>query len=75
MLKNAAIVPPNVVTAPMQAIAINPVDADAYYNLGNALSSQHKMTAAVAAYQQALRLEPDSERYQKRLQALGVPTN
>ena len=49
--------------------------ADAYYNLGNALAAQHKMDEAVAAYQHAVRLKPDSELFKKRLQALGAPAN
>jgi cytochrome c-type biogenesis protein CcmH/NrfG len=33
------------------------------------------MEKAIAAYQQALRLKPDSELFKKRLQALGVTAN
>ena len=58
-----------------RAIFYKPDYADAYFNLGNALSSEHKMDAAILAYREAARLNPGSELFQKRLQALGVPAN
>ncbi|MBW4454873.1 MAG: tetratricopeptide repeat protein [Nostoc indistinguendum CM1-VF10] len=38
---------------------LNPNLADAYYNLGNALSEQKKLDAAVTAYQKAIQLNPN----------------
>jgi superkiller protein 3 len=54
-----------------QAIFYDPGFADAYYNLGNALSAENKMDAAIRAYRHALQLEPDSERFRKRLLELA----
>jgi tetratricopeptide (TPR) repeat protein len=42
-----------------QAIALTPDDAEAYYNLGNALYDQGQYAAAEAAYRQAIALTPD----------------
>ena len=47
------------VAAYQKAIQLNPNDADAYYNLGIALSDQKKLDAAVAAYQKAIQLNPN----------------
>lgn len=44
-----------------QALRQNPT-ADAYHNLGNALSMQQDFQGALEAYQQALQLRPDDER-------------
>ncbi|MBW4454872.1 MAG: tetratricopeptide repeat protein [Nostoc indistinguendum CM1-VF10] len=38
---------------------LNPNLADAYNNLGNALSEQKKLDAAVTAYQKAIQLNPN----------------
>ncbi|MEH2333191.1 tetratricopeptide repeat protein, partial [Nostoc sp.] len=47
------------VAAYEKAIQLNPNDATAYYNLGNALRQQKKLDAAVAAYEKAIQLNPN----------------
>ncbi|MEH2174668.1 tetratricopeptide repeat protein, partial [Nostoc sp.] len=42
-----------------KAIQLNPNDAYAYNNLGNALKEQKKLDAAVAAFQKAIQLNPN----------------
>ncbi|MEZ4708787.1 MAG: tetratricopeptide repeat protein [Caldilineaceae bacterium] len=42
-----------------QAIALNPQDADAYYNRGNARRDQGELDAAIADYDQAIALNPE----------------
>ncbi|MFM6885485.1 MAG: tetratricopeptide repeat protein, partial [Dolichospermum sp.] len=46
------------VAAYQKAIELDPKDATAYYNLGNALIGQKKLDEAVAAYQKAIELDP-----------------
>ena len=47
-----------------QAIALNPKDADTYYNLGIALDNQKKYVEAEVAYRQAIALNPkDADTY------------
>ena len=67
--------PAEAITEYERAIYYQPVYPDAYFNLGNVLFADHQTNAAVLAYQEAARLKPDSERYQKRLQALGLSAN
>ena len=47
----------------------NPNNADAYYNLGRALSNQGKLEEAIAAYRQALKIYPN---YAPAYNNLGV---
>ena len=42
-----------------QAIALNPQDADAHYNLANALFDQGDLEDAVKAYQMAIKIASD----------------
>ena len=42
-----------------QAISINPDNADAYFNRGNALKELNRLDAAVASYEKAIKLKPN----------------
>ncbi len=42
-----------------QAIRINPDDADAHFNLGNAYGSSGMYKEEIEAYKQAIRIDPD----------------
>jgi superkiller protein 3 len=42
-----------------QALRINPDDASAHYNLGNALQQIGQLPEAIEQYQQALQIKPD----------------
>lgn len=42
-----------------KVLALQPGNAPAYYNLGLALSEQNKTMAAIAAFEDALRIQPD----------------
>jgi protein O-GlcNAc transferase len=47
-----------------KALAIKPNDADAYYNMGNALKKQGKLEEAIEAYNKALAIKPnDADAY------------
>ena len=43
-------------------IAEQPNNADAYFNLGNALFTKHQFAPAADAYRESIRLRPDSAR-------------
>ncbi|MEC4895018.1 MAG: tetratricopeptide repeat protein, partial [Oscillatoria sp. PMC 1050.18] len=50
-----------------QALQINPKDADAYYNRGNAKFDQGNLDGAIADYNQALQINPkDADAYYNR---------
>ena len=42
-----------------RALSIKPNDAQAYYNMGNALKDQEKLEEAIDAYRKALSIKPD----------------
>ena len=44
-----------------RAVALNPAFAAAYYNLGNVLDKPKRTESALAAYERALSLKPDSD--------------
>ncbi len=48
-------------------IRIHPFDADAHANLGNVLLLQGQSAAAIASYEEALRLRPDDRRIRESL--------
>ena len=47
------------VLAFQKALSIKPNDAQAYYNMGNALKDQEKLEEAIDAYRKALSIKPD----------------
>ena len=48
-----------------QAIRINPQDAEAWYSMGNTLAEQGRSQDALEAYNQAVKIDPQSEIAQK----------
>ena len=42
-----------------QAIIINPENAEAHNNIGNALKAKSDLEAAITSYQKALRIKPN----------------
>ena len=52
------------ITACKEAIEINPKDASAYNNLGNALRHDEQYKEAIEAYKEAIKLRPGYEKYQ-----------
>jgi tetratricopeptide (TPR) repeat protein len=67
--------PAEAITEYERALFYEPDYADAYYNLGNVLSAEHRLDLAVVAYQRATRLNPGSQVFRKRLQALTTSPN
>ena len=50
-----------------EAIRLKPDDAEAHYNLGNALLIKGQTDEAISQYQEAIRLKPDYANAQKNL--------
>jgi len=46
-----------------------------HYNLGSALATEQKTDEAVAEFERALQLAPDSDMIKRRLRALGATVN
>ena len=53
-----------------QALRIKPDDAEAHYNLGNALAQVGRVPEAIGQYQQALRIKPGFAEAQNALARL-----
>jgi tetratricopeptide (TPR) repeat protein len=56
-------------------VEINPLNADAYYNLALAYALQRRIDEAIASAQTAVRLKPDSAPAQEMLRRLLAAGN